>query len=158
MYSFFKEKIKYFLGYFSLYMKIYFAGSITGGRQDAMLYAEIITYLKEFGEVLTEHIGQHSLSDAGEKVQTASFVHDRDMAWLLASDIIVAEVTTPSLGVGYELGRAVEHDKKILCLYRTKEGKTVSKMILGSKDIVCKLYTDFDDAKAAIKQFMSADL
>ena len=36
---------------------------------------------------------------------------------------IVAEVTQPSLGVGYEIGRAVAMDKKILCLYRPQDGK-----------------------------------
>ena len=37
---------------------------------------------------------------------------------------LVAEVTQPSLGVGYEIGRAVAMDKKILCLYRPQEGKS----------------------------------
>ena len=36
---------------------------------------------------------------------------------------IVAEVTQPSLGVGYEIGRAVDMKKPILCLYRPQEGK-----------------------------------
>ena len=35
----------------------------------------------------------------------------------------MAEVTQPSLGVGYEIGRAVAMDKKILCLYRPQDGK-----------------------------------
>lgn len=32
-------------------MKIYFAGSIRGGREDVALYLQIINYLKNFGEV-----------------------------------------------------------------------------------------------------------
>lgn len=36
---------------------------------------------------------------------------------------LVAEVTQPSLGVGYELGRAIENKKKILCLFRPDCGK-----------------------------------
>ena len=37
---------------------------------------------------------------------------------------IVAEVTQPSLGVGYELGRAVAMGKRILCIYRPKPDKS----------------------------------
>ena len=38
--------------------------------------------------------------------------------------VVVAEVTQPSLGVGYELGRAKAMNKKILCLFRPKSGKS----------------------------------
>ena len=37
--------------------KIYFGGSIAGGRQDEELYGRIITKLQEYGEVLTEFVG-----------------------------------------------------------------------------------------------------
>lgn len=36
--------------------KIYFAGSIRGGRQDADLYLRIVEQLKIYGTVLTEHV------------------------------------------------------------------------------------------------------
>ena len=39
-------------------MKIYFAGSICGGRDDAALYRQIIVMLMEYGEVLTEPLGE----------------------------------------------------------------------------------------------------
>ncbi len=94
-------------------MNIYFAGSIRGGRDDVDLYLEIINYLKNFGEVLTEHIGNASLTSFGENQTTDESIHDRDMDWLLKSDIIIAEVTNPSLGVGYEIGRAIEKGKKL---------------------------------------------
>jgi len=35
---------------------------------------------------------------------------------------VVAEVTIPSLGVGYEIGRAVALGKRVLCLYRARDG------------------------------------
>ena len=37
--------------------KIYFAGSIAGGRQDADLYGRIVAKLQEYGEVLSEIVG-----------------------------------------------------------------------------------------------------
>lgn len=36
--------------------KIYFAGSIRGGREDAALYQRIIQYINKTEVVLTEHI------------------------------------------------------------------------------------------------------
>ena len=46
-------------------LKIYFCGSIRGGRQDGQLYAEIIAHLKTFGTVLTEHVGSEDLLQKG---------------------------------------------------------------------------------------------
>ena len=38
--------------------------------------------------------------------------------------VLVAEVTQPSLGVGYEIGRAVALNKTIICLFRPDSGKS----------------------------------
>ncbi len=134
-------------------MKIYFAGSISGGRGDVALYQEIIEHLKTYGEVLTEFIGESSLSGQGEAEHTDKFIHDRDLKWLLSSDVIVAEITTPSLGVGYEIGRALENGKKILALYRSIEGKRISAMIKGAEGVVATEYTGFGNIKEIIKAF-----
>ncbi len=116
-------------------MKIYFAGSIRGGREDAVIYLQIIDYLKTFGEVLTEHVGDQNLTDLGDDGPTDKYIHDRDLDWLQSADILVAEVTTVSMGVGYEIGRAVESGKKVLCLFRTESGKNLSAMIAGCDDL-----------------------
>ena len=127
-------------------MKIYFSGSIRGGRDDVEIYHQIITYLKNFGEVLTEHIGSSSLDSSGEKNDDIS-IHNKDMELLMQSDLIIAEVTNPSLGVGYEIGRALENNKKIICVYRRKENKKISAMILGSKNILSFEYQDLESLK-----------
>ena len=135
-------------------MKIYFAGSIRGGRNDADLYLEIIKYLKNFGEVLTEHVGDNLITSSGESSINDTAIHDRDMDWLISSDIIVAEVTNPSLGVGYEIGRAIEYNKKIICLYRESKRKRLSAMISGSNKIINIKYSDFDEFKLLINQYI----
>ncbi|XP_069104130.1 5-hydroxymethyl-dUMP N-hydrolase-like isoform X2 [Argopecten irradians] len=112
-------------------MKIYFAGSIRGGRQDAELYLRIIDKLQSYGTVLTEHVGAKTLEDC-EKNLSEKEIHDRDMAWLQDCDVLVAEVTQPSLGVGYEIGRAITLNKRILCLFRPDSGKSLSAMIAGA--------------------------
>ena len=135
-------------------MKIYFAGSIRGGRDDADLYLEIINYLKNFGEVLTEHVGDNLITSSGESSMNDTAIHNRDMDWLISSDIIVAEVTNPSLGVGYEIGRAIEYNKKIICLYRGNKEKRLSAMISGSNKIINIKYADFDEFKLLINQYI----
>ena len=85
-------------------MKIYFAGAIRGGRKDAEFYFNIIHYLEQFGIVLTEHVGSTELSEKGEISIIDNDIFQRDLKWLQSADVLVAEVSTPSLGVGYELG------------------------------------------------------
>lgn len=132
-------------------MKIYFAGSIRGGREDRELYFDIIRLLQNYGEVLTEHIADESLES--EKLLDDRAIHDRDFAWLREADYVVAEVTVASLGVGYELGRAVEWGKPVLCLYRPSEGKRLSAMIAGAENITVKEYSEIDDLDAIFQKF-----
>lgn len=135
-------------------MKIYFAGSIRGGRDDAGLYAELISRLRAFGQVLTEHVGDPALTRAGDDGPDDRFIHDRDMAWLTTCDLLVAEVTVPSLGVGYELGRAVALGKPVLCLHRPQPGRPLSAMVAGSPGIKTAAYTDLEEAMKIVEGFL----
>ena len=42
--------------------------------------------------------------------------------------VMVAEVTQPSLGVGYEIGRAVASKVPVIALFRPSSGKSKSKL------------------------------
>lgn len=134
-------------------MKIYFAGSIRGGREDAALYTELIEYLKNFGEVLTEHIGNVNLTSLGDDGPTDRFIHDRDLDWLLSADLVIAEVTTVSMGVGYEIGRAVAAGKKVLCLFKPDSGKNLSAMIAGCPEVKVVQYNNSREGKEIISAF-----
>lgn len=123
--------------------KIYFAGSIRGGRRDAKLYKKIIDELKTYGTVLTEHIGSQGMHSEKSDHE----IHDQDMRWLIESDILIGEVTTPSLGVGYEIGHAVAMEKSVVCLYRDLGEARLSAMIGGSPGISCHKYRDFEDIR-----------
>jgi hypothetical protein len=136
-------------------MKIYFAGSIRGGRDDKELYLKIITLLGKYGKVLTEHIGLQTLSDLGETDQKDEYIYTRDMAWLKESDALVAEVSTPSLGVGYEIASAEILKKKILCLYREGAPRKISGMINGNKNLVFKTYKRIEDVEKILKEFFT---
>jgi len=135
-------------------MKIYFAGAIRGGRDDRELYFEIIKELQKYGEVLTEHLGDSKLSDIGEPLSSIE-VFERDVKWLHEADIIVAEVTTPSLGVGYEVGLAEKIGKKVLCLFRIQDNRKLSMMISGNKKVTTNYYSNLTEAKTHIKDFFN---
>jgi hypothetical protein len=135
--------------------KIYFCGSIRGGRQLAATYGTIIRMLRFYGEVLTEHVGDPDEISGIDQNRTDQFIHDRDMQWIRESDMIVAEVTQPSLGVGYEIGRAVDMKKPILCLFDPSTGNRLSAMIAGSEGVNIYEYSNLDDLGEALKEFIS---
>jgi len=139
-------------------MKIYFAGSIRGGRGDAPVYESMIAYLSDFGEVLTEHVGDISLLENGDDGPDDRYIHDRDMAWLSRCDFVVAEVSTPSLGVGYELGYAVAMKKPVLCLHRSESERLLSAMIAGSPGIQTAVYDSIEEAKKILESFLKGSL
>ena len=132
-------------------MTIYFAGSIRGGRHDQAIYEAIIDRLRQYGTVLTEHVGDPNLALGGENAADCD-IHDRDLDWLRSADVLVAEVTTPSLGVGYEIGRAVEWGTRILCLYRPTDGKRLSGMIAGCRGVTVHEYTQIADVDRILRQ------
>ena len=135
-------------------MKIYFAGSIRGGREDKELYLEIIKLLGKYGKVLTEHIGDKAITHMGETDLAVDVIYNRDMDWLKEADVVVAEVSTPSLGVGYELAKA-ESQKQILCLYREQEGKSLSAMISGNKHFNVEKYQSLADIEKIFENFFN---
>ena len=65
-----------------------------------------------------------------------------------------AEVTTPSLGVGYELAFAEKLNKPILCLYQNNNSKSLSAMISGNKNLICKTYKIFSEVQIHIQNFI----
>jgi 2'-deoxynucleoside 5'-phosphate N-hydrolase len=131
-------------------MKIYFAGSIRGGREDKDLYLEIINFLKNYGEVLTEHVGDKSLSSYGQKSMTDEEIYTKDTNWIHEADIIIAEVSTPSLGVGYEIAFAESLNKRIVLLYREAEGKRLSAMLKGNNKFEIINYSNFEELKSLL--------
>ena len=135
-------------------MKIYFAGSIRGGRDEEKVYLKIIDYLGTFGEVLTEHVGYKDV-EKREKNHSDTYIFERDVSWLKSSDVMIADVTVPSLGVGYEIGFAETLDIPILCLYNPKNKKPLSAMITGNKKVIWKEYNNLKDVQLLIKDFLS---
>lgn len=118
---------------FALIMKkVYFAGSIRGGRADAELYKRIIKFIQRNHVVLTEHVGDLSLSKTEGLKNRDVAIYEQDTAWLRESDMVIAECTTPSLGVGYELAYAEAHGIPVHIFYN-KSSTNLSAMLSGDQ-------------------------
>lgn len=137
-------------------MNIYFAGSIRGGREDQELYSRLIRHLSLHGRVLTEHVGEVKLSAGGEEDIPDDRIFERDISWIRDADVVIAEVSVPSTGVGYEIGFAEGINKPVLCLYREQENKKLSAMIAGNPGVTLVRYTTFEDAVRYIDAFFTS--
>jgi nucleoside 2-deoxyribosyltransferase len=139
-------------------MNIYFACSITGGREFEPIYRAITTALLADGhEVPTAHLAEASVKLLEGKV-TPREIYERDTAWIRACEVLVAEVSTPSHGVGYEVAYALSLNKPVLCVYR--EGRPVSKMLSGNShpSISVKSYRDAEEAVELIRGFLTTEI
>jgi len=135
-------------------MNIYFSCSITGGRQDQEAYAAIVEYLLQQGhEVPTAHLSQPDIMDL-EKVVTPLDIYQRDVNWVTGCEVLIAEVSTPSHGVGYEIALANYLQKPVLCCYRS--GKAISKMISGNPSPLQKVisYKSITELVAQVELFL----
>ena len=111
-------------------MKIYFACSISGGRNDEKAYQYLVGALLGMGiDVPTAHIAETGIEEV-DSLKEPGDIYNRDVKWIQESNLLVAEVSTPSHGVGYEIGYAIDLGKPVLCLYQ--KGVVVSKMITGN--------------------------
>ena len=136
-------------------MRIYFSCSITGGRQDQSHYQTIVRLLQDQGhDVLTAHLASPDILDI-ESMASPGEVYQRDIGWIDACDLLIAEVSTPSHGVGYELAYAVGIHKPVLCCYQ--DGQRVSKMITGNPHLQAAPYQDMQDLFALISRFLESN-
>ena len=114
-------------------MNIYFACSITGGREFEPIYQAIVAALEAQGHVIpTSHLASSEVTGL-EKVISPQDIYQRDVKWIDESDMVIAEVSTPSHGVGYEVAYALSIGKPVACLFQ--QGRAVSKMLTGNTHV-----------------------
>jgi 2'-deoxynucleoside 5'-phosphate N-hydrolase len=135
-------------------MNIYFSGAISGGRDHAAIYQHVVARLRALGHaVLSAHVADPDVLER-EQDTPPRIVFDRDVAWVGECDAMIAEVSTPSLGVGYEYGLAVQLGKPVLCVYQS--GLRLSKMITGNPapNLTVATYTDEAELDEKIDVFL----
>ncbi|HMV28965.1 MAG TPA: nucleoside 2-deoxyribosyltransferase [Anaerolineales bacterium] len=135
-------------------MNIYFACSITGGRELESFYQQFVAALEADGHVIpTSHLAQSEAME-GERMLTPVDVYERDVKWVRECDVLIAEVGVPSHGVGYEIGYALNAGKPVLCL--AQNGMRVSKMITGNSALEMKTYSTLEEAITLARNFLSS--
>jgi len=138
-------------------MKVYFSGSIAGGRKYLDIYKKIVAYLKKIGhQVLTDHIVIDNIFEFENKLKPEE-IFQRDINWLNECDVVIAEISNPSLGVGYEICYALERKIPTLCIYQT--GIFISRMIVGNTSSCLKLfeYPDEESLYQKLDEFLQCN-
>jgi len=135
-------------------MNIYFACSITGGRDFESVYQALTEVLLADGhQIPTAHLADSTVVEVETRVSPRE-VYDRDVRWIAAADALIAEVSVPSHGVGYEIGYALGAGKPVLCM--SQQGRKVSKMITGNPHpgLVTRTYRDASEAIRLAREFV----
>jgi len=135
-------------------MNIYFSCSITGGRHDQQNYQAIVNHLMQLGHQVPTAILADANVMALENVVDPREVYLRDVNWVKNCDVLIAEVSTPSHGVGYEIALALSLGKPVFCCYQA--GRKVSKMILGNNHPTLQIgeYQNLEQALRAVDCFL----
>jgi hypothetical protein len=135
-------------------LTIYFAGAISGGRGDVAHYRSVVDALSADGHrVLAGAVAAEDVSAAGELLDPCA-IFQRDVDWLSGADVLVAEVSAPSTGVGYEIATArYRYDIPVICLYRPAYTKRCSAMVAGDRGIVL---IEYDDAAEMLARLRAA--
>ncbi|MGB8218141.1 MAG: nucleoside 2-deoxyribosyltransferase [Candidatus Methanoperedens sp.] len=133
-------------------MKIFFAGSIRGGRGMLLEYKQIIELMKKSGhDVVSEHVASVKLEEAESRL-TEDEIFLSDIRFIDECDCLVADVTVPSIGVGYEICYAVSKGKRVVCIY--KEGTNASAMVLGNRGVTTIPYVTMEGLEKSLALYL----
>ena len=141
-------------------MTVYLACTVRGDRGGVLAGRAICDRLIALGhDVLTTHLLADDVNDAESKLTEAE-VYRRDLDWLSRCDVLVAEASGSSYGVGFEvgyvLGRASVSGQRAVLVYDTARRDAVSRLITGNCDTHCTTfgYSSIDELRAFIdRQF-----
>jgi hypothetical protein len=145
-------------------MTIYLACTVRGDRNGVMAGRAISERLQALGHtVLTTHLLAEDV-ERTEAQLTEKDVYSRDLDWLSRCDVLVAEASGSSYGVGFEvgyvLGRAGRTGQRVVLVYDSARRHTVSRLIVGNCDSQCTTfgYTSIGDLTAFIDSYFATTL
>ncbi len=133
---------------------VYFACSIRGGRGDVERYSQLVAVISKKATVLSEIFADATLTVQGSPGRSTD-IYAKDIAWVKQATAVIAEVSTPSLGVGYEIAKAEEWGIPVLALYDNTDDQKLSAMIDGSPYTTVVHYRDMAQACVAIDDFLA---
>src|SRR5687767_13668445 len=126
-------------------MQIYLACTVRGDRGAIAGLRSLVAALEAAGHtILTKHLLDDN-ADGAESALTERAVYERDMVWLDACDILIADASGSSFGVGFEvgyvLGRSGRTDQRVVLLYRADRRDQISRLIAGNAHPRCEVLT-----------------
>ena len=138
------------------FKNVFFSCSMRGGfkrlaQEELRKMPDII---EELGMVV---ISRHQTSERFMEIEsrlTDKEIHDRDYRWLKDADMVIAEITNPSLGVGAEIADAVNLGIPVLGVYKKEFEEQVSAYIRGKAGVVCLAYSAHEELKEVIRGFV----
>jgi nucleoside 2-deoxyribosyltransferase len=137
-------------------MTIYLACTVRGDRGAVAGLRSLVAALESAGHtILTRHLLDDNV-DGAESALTERAVYERDLAWLETCDILIADATGSSFGVGFEvgyvLGRSDRTDQRVILLYRADRRDQISRLIAGNAHPRCRTmaYRDSEDLTTSV--------
>jgi nucleoside 2-deoxyribosyltransferase len=137
-------------------MNIYLACTVRGDRGAVAGLRALVTSLEDAGHtILTKHLLDDNV-DGAESALTERAVYERDIAWLEACDLLIADASGSSFGVGFEvgyvLGRSDRTDQRVVLLYRADRRDQISRLIIGNAHPRCAVlpYATGAELEAAV--------
>jgi len=134
-------------------MKIYLACTVRGDRGGVAAGRAICDRLQRLGhEVLTTHLLADDV-DRSESALSEADVYRRDIAWLTDCDVLVAEASGSSYGVGFEVGYVLGRGRKVVLLYDAARRDAISRLATGNCDQNCTTvpYRSIDELVAFVE-------
>jgi nucleoside 2-deoxyribosyltransferase len=132
-------------------LKVYFAASVTGGRDYEDYNLEIAKILTDLGhKILTEHVVDFRLQKLLRKKAEGSrnfysFISSHNKKLMHKADIMVAECSQGSLGTGFEICyEAYVLKIPVICLRHKRARGKASSTIFGEKSKLIKHYYYLD--------------
>ncbi len=125
-------------------MRIYLACTVRGDRRGVDAGRAMAAFLQQRGhDVLTTHLLAEDV-EAAEATLTEAAVFRRDVEWLSSCDLLVAEASGSSYGVGFEvgyvLGRASSTGQRVILVYDRARQAAISRLIVGNCDRACATF------------------
>ena len=115
---------------------------------------QIPDIIDELGlELISRHQTRANFMERESRL-TERQIHDRDYRWLVEADVVIAEITNPSLGVGAEIADAIYLKIPVLAVYKREYDDQISAYIRGKAGVVCRAYSDHGELKEIIREFL----
>ncbi len=136
---------------------IYFSASVSGRRDLQPFYENISEYISSLGQnILTPLIASKTIFEE-ERSLSAREIHTHYSEQLVKCESLIAEVSFPSLGVGFEIAQVLNLEKRVLAVYN-EEYSPISAMVSGIDNplFTIKSYKSLNDVKSAISYFLDS--